>query len=324
MKSSALLTELTLEITNACHHRCVHCSTYGGTPLEKELTQDERLDVLRQACALGLTELRLLGGDPLFRKQDTFELLAEANRLGVENALMYTSAAEKNVEWLTALRSIAPMEVSAEASIYSASPTVHDAITMRPHSFDRLLSNSRAAMEIGFDLNWNFVWMKPNFWELEPVVALASEIGIGRVRILRLMLNGRARENRDTLEPPAEMEIQSQTSLDLLTTRYPEVLIAYSKPLAYQLGRNNHDHVASCSAGKGQIIVQADGKVLPCIGMKDTPEFEIGDVRTETIEDIFSRARAMNFPEISQEHRECPAILFQKTSGLIQLTPGRN
>lgn len=167
------LTELTLEITNACHHRCVHCSTHGGIPRENELTQNERLDVLQQASALGLIELRLLGGDPLFRKEDTFELLAQANQLGVKKALIYTSAAENSLEWLTTLCNFDPMEVSAEASIYSATHALHDGITLKPRSLERLLSNSREAVHIGFDLNWNFVWMKPNFWELEPVIALS-------------------------------------------------------------------------------------------------------------------------------------------------------
>jgi hypothetical protein len=54
MRSTVRFTELILEITNACYHRCVHCSTFGGTPHENELTQDERLRVLRQACRFGL------------------------------------------------------------------------------------------------------------------------------------------------------------------------------------------------------------------------------------------------------------------------------
>ncbi len=119
MNSSVCLTELILEMTNACHHRCVHCSTVGGLPYENELTQDERLRVLREACGLGLVELRLLGGDPLFRMRDTFGLLAEANRLGVRRALIYTSAVEHRLEWLKTLAAITPIQVSAEASVLS-------------------------------------------------------------------------------------------------------------------------------------------------------------------------------------------------------------
>jgi len=322
MTSIVCLTELILEVTNAWHHRCVHCSTFGGIPRECELTQVERLDVLRQACRLGLTELRLLGGDPLFRKDDTFELLAEANRLGVKEALIYTSAAEHSFEWLMTLRSFAPIEVSAEASIYSANPAVHDGITLKPLSLERLLSNSREAVRVGFDLNWNFVWMKPNFWELERVVSLASDIGIRRVRILRLMLNGRARENRGALELPAELEMQCKTILNSLTSRFPEVCLAHSKPLEFRLGGNMQDNGASCSAGKGQLVVQADGRVLPCVGVKDMPQFEIGNVHNETIAEIFARARGIRFTQMSQEFHECPAVLFQNTPELIQLAQG--
>jgi MoaA/NifB/PqqE/SkfB family radical SAM enzyme len=271
---------------------------------------------------LCIEELRLLGGDPLFRKEDTFELLAEANRLGVKKALVCTSAVEHSFDWLRRLTNFAPIEVSAEASIYSASPAVHDGITVKPQSLERLLSNSREAVR--FDLNWNFVWMKPNFSELEGVIRLGVEVGIRRVRILRLMLNGRARENRGALELPDEWEMRCGSIIKSLAVRFPEVLLAHSKPLAFRLERNNHDDETSCSAGKGQLVVQADGRVLPCIGMKDMPQFEIGNVRTQTIEQIFSRARGMNFPQASEEFHECPAILFQKRPQLIQLVPGRN
>lgn len=322
MSPSPDLTELILEITNACHHRCVHCSTEGGLPLENELTQDERLRVLREACSLGLVELRLLGGDPLFRMRDTLELLMEANRLGVRRALICTSAVEGRLNWLQELRSITPMEVSAEASVYSASPSIHDEITVKRGSLDRLLVNSREAVRVGFDLNWNFVWMKPNFSELEPVVRLASEIGIKRVRVLRLMLNGRARQNRFALELPADLDMQCASVMGSLAVRFPRVLLASSKPLAFRLKMNEYHDVPSCSAGQGQLVVQADGRVLPCIGMKDMGQFEVGNVRSETIQELFLRTRGMNFPKISDEFHECPAILFQKKPELIQLTVG--
>ncbi len=323
MKHGPQLTELILEITNACHHRCIHCSTVGGLPIANELTQAERLRVLREACELGLVELRLLGGDPLFRWPDTLELVKEANLQGVSQGLLYTSAVESNLEWLESLRRLAPIRLSAEASIYSAAPEIHDAITLRPGSLERLISNSREAVRVGFDLNWNFVWMKPNFLELESVVALAADIGIKRVRILRLMLNGRARANHALLELSAELEGRSDSIMESLSDRFPEVLIASSKPLAFRLSENNKTSVASCSAGEAQLVVQADGDVLPCIGLKDMPQFRVGNVRSESLEEIFLRCRGPGFARTSQEFQECPAILFQRRPELIQLTMGR-
>ena len=323
MQTDLRLTELILEITNACHHRCVHCSTVGGLPRKNELTQDDRVRVLREACQLGLVELRLLGGDPLFRLADTIELLEEANRLSVKRALICTSAVEHQFEWLNTLSAITPLRVSAEASIYSASPSVHDGITLKARSLERLMLNSREAVRIGFDLNWNFVWMRPNFHELESVVRLASEVGIKRVRILRLMLNGRARENRSALELPIQLEIQCQSIIAFLADQFPKVQLAFSKPLAFRLHRDERSDVAYCGAGQGQLVVQANGRVLPCVGMKDMPEFEVGNVRTESIPELLARSNRMNFPQVSQEFFECPAILSRTRPEIIQLTLGR-
>jgi pyrroloquinoline quinone biosynthesis protein E len=255
--------------------------------------------------------------------QDTLELLTEANSLGVKQALIYTSAVERRLQWLKTLGSLAPIQVSAEASIYSASPAIHDEITVKPGSLKQLLSNSREAVSVGFDLNWNFVWMKPNFAELESVVMLASEIGIKRVRILRLMLNGRARDNRLLLELPPECEMQCGSIIESLAVRFPGVWLASSKPLDFRLGASNHN-TPSCSAGRAQLVVQADGKVFPCIGLKDMPPFVVGNVRTSSIEELFLRCRGMRFAETSEEFHECPAILLQKRPDLIQMTLRRS
>lgn len=324
VKTTFQLTELTLELTNACHHRCIHCSTVGGLPLENELTQVDRLRVLREACELGLVELRLLGGDPLFRIQDTTDLLKEANRLGVERALICTSAVEQRLDWIRTLSEIAPLQISAEASIYSASSAIHDEITLKAGSLERLLINSREAVRVGFDLNWNFVWMKPNFHELESVVRLASELRIRRVRVLRLMLNGRARENGAALALPGELELQCESILDALTIQFPGILIATSKPLDFQLQLSKKHAAPSCTAGQGQIVVQANGTVLPCIGMKGTPHYQVGNVRTESIRELLARTAGANLPQMSRELFECPAVLSQKRPEIIQLTWGRN
>jgi len=314
------LEELILEVTNACHHRCVHCSTSGGLPVPDELTQKERMRVLKEACDLKLFELRLLGGDPLFRLDETVELLAEANARGVQKALVYTSAVENDLAWLTVFSSLRPIKVSAEASIYSARASIHDAITFKKGSLDRLLANSREAVRVGFDLNWNFVWMKPNFGDLESVMALAAQIGIRQVRVLRLMLNGRARDHQSALDLPPRMANLCESTMGRLSQKFPNVRLASSKPLAFQLSRGVHHDSLSCSAGGAQLVIQADGTVLPCIGLKDSPSLLIGDVRKESLRQIFLRSRGMHFDGVSKEFHECPAVLYQQQPNLIQLS----
>jgi pyrroloquinoline quinone biosynthesis protein E len=268
-----------------------------------------------------LLELRLLGGDPLFRLDETVELLAEANTWGVQKAMVYTSAVESDLSWLEALASFRPIKLSAEASIYSASASVHDAITLNKGSLDRLLANSYEAVRVGFDLNWNFVCMKPNFHDLESVMALAAQVGIKRVRVLRLMLNGRARDHQSTLKLTTEMANLCQHIMGgPLSQKFPSVDLAYSKPLAFHLSRGVHGDTTTCSAGGAQLVVQADGVVLPCVGLKDTPSLRIGDVRKEDLRQIFLRSRDMHFDRVASEFHECPAILYQQQPDLIQVS----
>jgi MoaA/NifB/PqqE/SkfB family radical SAM enzyme len=318
MNSLPRLTELSLEGTNACRHRCIHCSTDGGVAGVAELVQGDRLRVLREARDLGLVELRLLGGDPLMRLDDTLGLIDTAAQLGVRKVVIYTSAVENDLAWIESLLAFQSIRIAVEASIYAASPSIHDSITMAPGSLDRLLTNSCAALRLGLELTWLFVWMKPNASEMASVLALASEVGVQTVRILRLMPNGRARLNRLALEPLDEMLRLAPRVLADLAQRFPNVQLAYSKPLTFQLRAERQD-TAYCSAGGRQLVIQADGLVLPCIGMKDRPSLCIGNVRTQSLREILMRSQSLGFGCLSQRFHECPAVLYQYQPTLIQL-----
>jgi len=271
-----------------------------------------------------LAELRLLGGEPLLQLEDTIELLATANRLGVKKAVVYTSAVEPSFAWLRRLASFSPMRVSAEASIYSPSAAIHDSITQSEGSLERLLVNVREAVRIGFTLDWNFVWMRPNFGELEPVVALASRVGIKTVRVLRLMLNGRAHENVNALALPLDLEAQLQSTLQDVGDSFPAVILKPSKPLAFQFPSEEGADRLTCTAGEGQLVVEADGTVIPCIGMKRMHFLDLGNVRTRSLRDMLAASKEMQFARLSQHTRECPAIAYRrKVTELVQLNLDR-
>jgi radical SAM protein with 4Fe4S-binding SPASM domain len=319
MNAPALLSELVLEVTNACPHRCLHCSTSGGDALPYELTRAEKLRVVREAFALGLQDLRLLGGEPLIRMQDTLDLLMEANNLGVPRAHICTSATFPQLHWIPLIKGLSPIQVFVDVSIYAADPSIHDEITTTVGSLEMALSSSRKAVEMGLDLSWNFVWMRPNFFELGPVVRLASEIGVRKVRVLRLMFNGRANENRTRLELPQVMLQQCDAFYQSAQSEFRNVELACSKPLNFQLTTARNRTLEPCGACRNQVVVQADGAVIPCIGMKGMPEMELGNVRQDSLKDVWSRAMASPISKLSQKLDECTAAMYQEDRKLVQL-----
>ena len=319
MKANWSLSELALEVTNACPHRCIHCSTSGGVALPDELSREEKIRVIREASDLGIQDLRLLGGDPLFKLRDTLDLLNEANERGVARGHVCTAAGVPQSNWIRLLKGLTPIQVSVDVSIYAANGMLHDRITTTPGSHGLALSNSHKAVEAGLQLSWNFVWMKLNFFELIPVARLASDLGIRRVRVLRLMLNGRASENRELLEIPPEWVPQCDQLFRSAQDEVTNVEITCSKPLNFQLTTARDHKLESCGACRNQIVVQSNGVAIPCIGMKGMPEMELGSVRTDTLAEIWQRASASPISRLSQKLDECTAALYGRDRELVQI-----
>jgi len=62
---------LRVSVTDRCNFRCVYCMPEEGfpaTPKEEHLTAEEFGRLLRIAISLGMTKIRLTGGEPLLRK----------------------------------------------------------------------------------------------------------------------------------------------------------------------------------------------------------------------------------------------------------------
>jgi cyclic pyranopterin phosphate synthase len=68
--------DLRISITDRCNYRCVYCRTGNGGAQFTELALAEYLRMARVFVALGITKIRLTGGEPLLRR-DILELVRE-------------------------------------------------------------------------------------------------------------------------------------------------------------------------------------------------------------------------------------------------------
>ncbi len=73
---------LLAELTYACPLQCPYCSNpVDMAKYKKELSTEDWIRVMREARAMGATQLGFSGGEPLVRT-DLEELIAEARQLG--------------------------------------------------------------------------------------------------------------------------------------------------------------------------------------------------------------------------------------------------
>jgi len=83
---------LRISVTEACNFRCVYCAPNGyAAPKISPLTVEEIERVTRAAVALGVTKIRLTGGEPLLRR-DIIEIVrAVATVEGVRDLALTTN-----------------------------------------------------------------------------------------------------------------------------------------------------------------------------------------------------------------------------------------
>ena len=63
-----VIHDLRVSITDRCNYKCVYCRTGEGGALYPELSIEEYLRLIGLFVGLGITKVRLTGGEPLLRR----------------------------------------------------------------------------------------------------------------------------------------------------------------------------------------------------------------------------------------------------------------
>ncbi len=86
---------LRISVTDRCNLRCTYCMPAEGIkliPRERILSSEEIIEITRVAVGMGITKVRITGGEPLVRRRIVELVEAIANMDGVEDFGMTTNA----------------------------------------------------------------------------------------------------------------------------------------------------------------------------------------------------------------------------------------
>ena len=108
-KFGRAITDLRLSITDRCNYRCVYCRTGNEGALYGDLPFADYLRMARVLVGMGITKIRLTGGEPLLRK-DVIEFVRELAKLrpqGLKPAVFLgDNGADKAVPFPTPSREV--------------------------------------------------------------------------------------------------------------------------------------------------------------------------------------------------------------------------
>lgn len=284
------LKEITIEVTQQCPNFCIHCSSLSSMTRQCMMPYAKIEELIDDAATLGCTHLSLSGGEP-FLRPDLTDIVSHAHRRRMDVSI-YTSGIYHNGFSFDAL----PLETLKELLSYDCKIIVNyeaaDAETydliMGTHvdGFHLLQQTIRQCVDLGLNVEAHTVPMAANCLQIPSIISQCRTLGVSRISFLRLVNQGRAKEN---------------TSLTLLTEEQMQEVknVIYSErnkhPEGIRIGipLSNCSESLNCLAGTVKLNIRYDGKVFPCEAFKDDTgnkcfTYTAGNIYENSLTDIYN------------------------------------
>ncbi|HET6464115.1 MAG TPA: GTP 3',8-cyclase MoaA [Nitrospiria bacterium] len=221
---SRSLSYLRLSVTDRCDMRCLYCMPESGEPHEirpEVLTFEEIHRLVRILCRLGITQVRITGGEPLIRRDLSvlIGMLSGDEEMGARTDLSLTTNASRLAPLASDLKAAGLNRINI--SLDSLDPDKFHRIT-RGGRLSEVLAGIDRVLQVGLTpVKLNTVVLRGiNDGELPDLVAFAVSKGVTH-RFLEVMpLGSVGIENRDRFVSAAEIR-------QIIERRYPLVSLPF-------------------------------------------------------------------------------------------------
>ncbi len=279
---------LLAELTHRCPLQCSYCSN----PLElervnRELTTEQWVSVMKQAGEMGILQIHLSGGEPCARK-DLEEIVSAAADAGLYSNLI-TAAVTLKRDRLEELRKRGLDHV--QISFQDVDPENAERIGGYPGATAKKLEVAKWVTEMGMPLTINAPIHRQNIHNVGRYIELALELGAQRLEIAHVQYYGWAYLNRAALIPTYEQTIESIELVERERERLKGVLTIDMVVPDYYAKRPK-----PCMGGwgKGFMNITPAGKVLPCHAAETIPSLQFDNVADRPLLDIWLNGSAFN------------------------------
>ncbi|BAU48890.1 molybdenum cofactor biosynthesis protein A [Sulfurifustis variabilis] len=269
------VTYVRLSVTDRCDLRCVYCMSEDMTflPRAQVLTLEELAFVARAFTELGVTKIRVTGGEPLVRR-NVLWLLGEIGRLPALHELVLTTNGTQLEQMARPLRAAGVKRINI--SLDSLDPARFRRIT-RVGELAKVLRGIEAALAAGFErVKLNAVILKNrNHDEVCDLVAFAVRRGIDISFIEEMPLGVIGDHDR------AEAYYSSDQIKHDLEARYDLIPTTESTggPARYYriggtgsrvgfISPHSHNFCGSCN----RVRVTTEGRLLLCLGQEHSAD----------------------------------------------------
>ncbi|MFL9709309.1 GTP 3',8-cyclase MoaA [Methylobacillus sp. Pita1] len=260
-----------LSITDRCDFRCVYCmgEDMNFLPREEVLTLEECARLVKTFVSLGVSKVRVTGGEPLVRK-NALSLFEEIGRLPGLRELTMTTNGSQLEHYAHDLKKAGLDRINI--SMDSLDPERFRKIT-RVGDLNKVLRGIQAAKDAGFaNIKLNTVLMRGfNDTEAVPLLEFAIQQGLDVAFIEEMPLGEVDHSRGDTY-------ISNQATLKLLRTHFPLVSstettggparywrVAHTNTRVGFISPHSHNFCEACN----RVRITCKGELYLCLGQEN-------------------------------------------------------
>jgi cyclic pyranopterin phosphate synthase len=271
------VTYLRLSVTDRCNFRCVYCMSKDTVfvPRSRLLTLEETERIARAFCELGVTKIRITGGEPLVRRNILwlFEHLRQIPQL---RSLVLTTNGSLLTRYARDLKAAGVNGINI--SLDSLDPARFRRIT-RTGDLHTVLAGIDATLAAGFDrVKLNCVVMKHrNHDETLALTRFAATRGMDISFIEEMPLGETSEHDRAEAYYSSDEVLEDlKRDLDLIATaestggpaRYHR-LIGSDTRVGF-ISPHSHNFCADCN----RVRLTAQGQLLLCLGQEHASDLK--------------------------------------------------
>ncbi len=261
-----MLNEISIEILQRCPNRCIYCSSHSNPQATHIIPLEIIKRVIDDAKALGCKTVCLSGGEPFLHPQiiDIVSYIAKQHLA----CYVYTSGIYMEDEIYSSLpneyiESIRGMVDKIIFNVEADNSALYNQIMGTDvGGFDLMKKSISDCVSSGLTVETHVVPMRINFNNLKPIFEMCYQLGVSKVSILRLVLQGRALENLPLVKLSSEENREVTKVIKTLND-------AYRGKVRIGLPYSDSNCRIYCKAASDKINIRYDGNVYPCEVFKD-------------------------------------------------------
>lgn len=307
-----------LFLTWSCNLRCPQCFVSAGKKHPDEMSTLELLNLANEMVEMGIHTVHVEGGEVLLRR-DAFAILQRLSRM--RDVLLVTNGTRIDRDNAQRLAAVGLKRVAV--SLDGATAETHD--FFRPGTYDKIVDAIGWLREAGLEVRVSTTLMKPNVQEANRLLEACLDWGVVILNYDAFDLIGRGKEHPEFQLTSADWEVLAQKLLPraLEVSSRMQVKVAVPSmyvPLLKLDTEDPHFHWIDCTSGLSQLAITPDGSVIPCFALVTMGELCIGNVKEQSLHDLWRSSPRLNYYRTLTGDERCPIgyeghLFFSNTRG---------